>query len=201
MKRVYLAKSNKANPNLVSAVRQTLSKFDIELVEFTGGTYSHDLLLTCDEMIAIPDLSTLKTLENEISKFTTISLGKGLWEQISTFYEAGHSPFIITDYDGHVGIGGVVYDDDDDNFYSLELNDEKNYTDYGYFCINEKNAGLVGWELYDYMLDDTNLKDNSWVSNVLNESVEQYKTWKGSDNRKKFMVVAKKRKKIIARLK
>lgn len=191
MKRVYLAKSNRANPNLVSAVRQTLSKFEIELVEFTGGTYSHDLLLTCDELIVIPDLSELKSCV--YTKFTTISLGKGLWEQISTFYEVGHSPFIVTDYDGHVGIGGVVYDDDDDNHYSLDLNDEKNYTDYGYFCINEKNVSLVGWELYDYMLDDTNLKDNSWVSNVLTESIDEHKTWKVKDERKKFMVLLSKK--------
>lgn len=187
MKRVYLAKSNRANPNLVSAVRQTLSKFDIELVEFTGGTYSHDLLLSCDEMIAIPDLTTLKTCD--ISKFTTIALGKGLWEQIATTYECGKQVFVVTDYDGHVGIGGIVFDDDDDNFYSLELSDENDYTEYGYFCINEKNVSLVGWELYDYMLDDTNLKDNSWVSNVLTESIEEHKTWKIKDVRKKFMVL------------
>lgn len=200
MKRVYLAKSNRANPDLVSLVRQTLSKFDVEVVEFTGGTYSHDLLMSCDEIIAIPDLTTLKRCN--ISKFTTIALGKGLWEQIATTYECGKPVFIITDYDDNVGIGGVFFDDDDDNFYSLDLSDENDYTEYGYFCVNEKNADLVGWELYDFMLDGTSLKDKTWINGVMAEINDDYKTWKGNDtiqnwerkaNNKKFMVLLAKK--------
>lgn len=52
--KVYLAKSNKANPDVVARVRQTLSNYNLEIVEFKGGTYSHKQLLECDQMVIVP---------------------------------------------------------------------------------------------------------------------------------------------------
>ena len=39
MTKIYLAKSNRANPDDVAKVRRELNKHDIEIVEYTGGGY------------------------------------------------------------------------------------------------------------------------------------------------------------------
>jgi len=75
--KVYLAKSNKANPDLVARVRQTLSNYNLEIVEFKGGTYSHKQLLECDQMVIVP--AEVDACED----FAII--GKGLYEQIEAF--------------------------------------------------------------------------------------------------------------------
>jgi GTP:adenosylcobinamide-phosphate guanylyltransferase len=69
MKKIYLAKSNNANPNILYKVRSILSKFNVEVVEYSGGSYSHDLLLSCDELIVIPDIS--KTYNEMFSQLET----------------------------------------------------------------------------------------------------------------------------------
>lgn len=75
--KVYLAKSNKANPDLVSKTRQILSKFNIEIVEFTGGTYSHDKMLKCDMLVVVP----------YIDSDGSVVIGKGLFDQMEAFEE------------------------------------------------------------------------------------------------------------------
>jgi hypothetical protein len=75
--KVYLAKSNKANPDLVAKTRQILSKFNIEIVEFTGGTYSHDKMLECDMLVVVPF----------INSNGTVVIGKGLYDQMEAFEE------------------------------------------------------------------------------------------------------------------
>ena len=75
MERIYLGKSNRANPNMVSNVRDLVSKYNIELVEFTGGNYNSSIVKTCNYLIIVPELS-----DN-----SDIIIGKGLYEQITTF--------------------------------------------------------------------------------------------------------------------
>lgn len=167
MRRVYLAKSNKANPNLVSAVRQTLTKFDVQIVEFTGGSYSNDLLLSCDELYVIPDLSEAEN--DEYGKSWSVSIGKGLYQQIQSFIEpkGGDNIFIVTDFDDLLGVGGIHYDDDDDNFISIKAAGGDDYITYAYVIINTKNADIAPWELYDYVLESNQLKDVSWATELV----------------------------------
>ena len=195
MKRVYLAKSNRANPNLVSAVRQTLSKFDIELVEYIGGSYSNDLLLSCDELYIIPDLS--KSFDDDYEGTWSVPLGKGLYEQITSFQ---NDVFIVTDYDGHIGIGGIHYDDIQDMV--IEIADESDYVDYAMFTVDTEFCDKTSWELYDYISESNVLKDKTWINGVMSEINDDYKTWKGNDtiqnwerkaNNKKFMVLLAKK--------
>ena len=82
MKKVYLAKSNRSNPNLVLKVRELLSKFDIEIIEFTGGEYTHKPLLECDYLIVIPELPK-DNLDFEVEN---VIIGNGLFSQINVFY-------------------------------------------------------------------------------------------------------------------
>lgn len=72
--KVYLAKSNRANPDVVSRVRQTLSKFQIQIVEFTGGQFSHSPMMECNQLVVVPDLDSEE-----------IVIGKGLYGQITKF--------------------------------------------------------------------------------------------------------------------
>jgi hypothetical protein len=70
--KVYLAKSNRANPSDLITVRGELKKLEgIEIVEYSGGTYSHDSLSVCDYLVIVPQ-----------SNESPIILGKGLYEQI-----------------------------------------------------------------------------------------------------------------------
>lgn len=66
----YLAKSNRANPTLVSNVRHELHK-KFTIIEYTGGNYTHKLLCNSDFVVAI--------MENDYKY-----LGKGIYTQIYT---------------------------------------------------------------------------------------------------------------------
>jgi hypothetical protein len=200
MKRVYIAKSNRANPNLVSAVRQTLSKFDVEIVEFTGGAYSHDLLESCEELYVIPDLS--EAYDDDFVGFWSVPIGKGLYEQIEHFsgYNGGSEVFIVTSFGEK--IGGLYYEGNDENGYSIDIENENDYVNYAYITINTKNYVISPWDLYDYVLESNDIKDKSWVGDILTEMNDDLKTWKGNEtiqnwerkaNSKKFMVLLAKK--------
>lgn len=191
MKRIYLAKSNKANPNLVSEVRQTLSKFDVEVVEYVGGTYSHNLLMSCDELIVIPDLS--QSYHDDLLGNWCVSLGKGLCEQIQTFIKKYNHDniFVVTNYDGYSGIGGVYYEEDSE-YYSISIENERDYVSYAYFIVNTQEGLLAPWELYEYVLETNNLKDESWAKNALDDSIKKHKVLMVKKNEKfKFILIKK----------
>lgn len=80
--KIYLAKSNRANPDDVSRIRSIIQKYpnDVELVEFKGGSYSHKDLLACDLLVVVPDLTDFEPTEDNY-----IDIGKGLHEQIEAF--------------------------------------------------------------------------------------------------------------------
>ena len=182
MKKVYLAKSNKANPNTVSKVRQTLSKFNIQVVEFTGGTYSNDLLLSCDELIVIPDISECY----DDGYYWNCSIGKGLYEQIDAFKAKKNvDGFFIVTADDEEGVGGYYYDNGINGLYSnggeleeceILIHDEYDYINYGYIAIDTVKTGHVGFEISEYMQEITDLKDESWatelVSSVMSKTLK-----------------------------
>ena len=113
--KVYLAKSNRANPNLVTRVRQALSKFEIEIVEFTGGQFSHKPMLECEYLVVVPDLSGEE-----------IVIGKGLFEQIDRFQiENGWDNVLVVAHDDHEDIPireiGEIEIIDYDNYVSYAV--------------------------------------------------------------------------------
>lgn len=121
--KVYLAKSNRANPDVVSSVRQTLSKYDVEVVEFKGGAYSHKQLLECDVMVIVPATDTLWREEG-------IILGKGLYEQLQAFEDGSNRTMIVCDEELTVG-----------EIDSYWVENEKDYIEYGLveFYDNDDN--------------------------------------------------------------
>lgn len=105
--KVYLAKSNRANPDVVSRVRQTLSKFPIQIIEFTGGQFSHAPMMECEQLVVVPDLDGEE-----------IVIGKGLYEQITKFgiNKGFEYIFVISDSDDLMTkeideIANIDYDD------------------------------------------------------------------------------------------
>jgi hypothetical protein len=126
--KVYLAKSNRANPDVVSSVRQTLSKYDVEVVEFKGGAYSHKQLLECDVMVIVPATDTLWREEG-------IILGKGLYEQLQAFEQHSDIGDVMMVCDAELTVGEI-------NSYWVENDDD--YIDYGLveFYENDENVKL-----------------------------------------------------------
>jgi hypothetical protein len=118
--KVYLAKSNRANPNYVSKVRQMMEEYDIEIVEFTGGTYNSKDLVECNQLVVIPEINKSGKVQ---------PLGKGLYTQIFEFSKAKaeqwKTPF---DFDYVLFLA-----DEDFNAYGItliEIKDTENYVDY-----------------------------------------------------------------------
>lgn len=79
--KVYLAKSNKANPDLVMEVRKILSKYDVDIIEYKGGTYTNKPLLECDYLFIVPDSNNVEYDDG----FINTRIGKGLYNQIFDF--------------------------------------------------------------------------------------------------------------------
>jgi hypothetical protein len=63
------------------AVRDLLNRYDVEVVEFKGGSYSHKPLLKCDMLVVVPEFDE----DNEDDNQEWIDIGKGLHEQIMVF--------------------------------------------------------------------------------------------------------------------
>ena len=116
--KVYLAKSNRANPDVVSRVRQALSKFPIQIVEYTGGQFSHAPMMECEQLVVVPDL------EDE-----EIVIGKGLYEQISKFGNNNGYEYVF------------VISEEDLTVKDVEQIDVIDYDDYVAFALIEFKRG------------------------------------------------------------
>lgn len=82
MPKVYLSKSNTADPALVESTRSLLRKMDCEILEFMGGKYSNAddrVLQSADALLIVPPLSQLE--EDQY----VYSVGRGQWDQILKF--------------------------------------------------------------------------------------------------------------------
>jgi hypothetical protein len=173
MKKIYLAKSNNANPNILYKVRSILSKFNVEVVEYSGGSYSHDLLLSCDELIVIPDIS--KTYNEMFSHEFYVPLGKGLHDQIDVFKSESNldNIFIVTEFDD-VSVRGFCYGFNYDykDGYIIQIQDEDDYKNYSHILIDKDSALISPWCYELYLKEIHKLKDESWISDCLNESID-----------------------------
>jgi hypothetical protein len=123
--KVYLAKSNKANPNVVSMVRQLLSNYDVSVVEYTGGSYTDKPMLDCDFLVVIPEFpSSVVDLEYEIK------LGRGLFEQINVWLNKKSKKSLII-----ISNNGVIVS----GFKNLLCTNNKDYINYGVLTLENEN--------------------------------------------------------------
>lgn len=61
--KVYLSRSNAADPAVFSLVRQVIENLGHEVVTFNGGEYSSKPLLECDALVLVPSAQMLPAIE------------------------------------------------------------------------------------------------------------------------------------------
>ena len=154
MEKFYLAKSNKANPDDVMRVRQLLSKYDINVVEYTGGAYSHKPLKECNYLVIVPDMNNVKTE----SFGSYVKLGKGLHDQIIYFNNQNNicrnNILIIKD----TSDGDLTFS----FFEDLDLCDD--YIDYSSAILKDEEFQLVSFmdNLFDFKISSINSKGSNY---------------------------------------
>jgi hypothetical protein len=83
--KIYLAKSNRCSPLDYMKVRSALSAKDVEILEHTGGNYSHNKLYTAEKLIVLPEKVGMPC-----------TIGRGLYEQILAFGMNSREVYIVT---------------------------------------------------------------------------------------------------------
>lgn len=82
--KLYISKSKAGDVAVINGIMATLRAYDVEILEFTGGTYNTDALLKADILLVIPPLPIDESGQTwvgkgqclEISEFSTKCLGK-----------------------------------------------------------------------------------------------------------------------------
>jgi len=132
--KIYLAKSNRANPEHLMMVRKTLGNFDVEVVEFKGGAYSHKSLLKCDMLVILPELEEDEDTDSYIDE---LPLGKGLHEQYFAFKEKNRNDcdiLIVHECNDSWGVGVGPIDE-------IEPCDTDDYVNYSLAFITPDKCG------------------------------------------------------------
>lgn len=128
--KVYLSKSNESNPTEVALIKKILQdKFDIELVEYTGGTYTNLPLRKCDKLIIIPP--------QLCGNSDKALIGAGQMGQIRDFLNVGKDrcDILIVDF-----VHDAVVTDDDDEYQEAEIHVSEFY-DATILDINNYKSG------------------------------------------------------------
>ncbi len=159
MEKFYLAKSNKANPDDVMRVRQLLSKYDINVVEYTGGAYSHKPLKECNYLVIVPDMNNVKTE----SFGSYVKLGKGLHDQIIYFTSqnnicSGRNNILVVK---DTSDGDLTFSFFEDLDLYLHEND---YIDYSSAILKDEEFQLVSFmdNLFDFKISSINSKGSNY---------------------------------------
>jgi len=115
--KVYLSKSNSGCLVPIADIRRILRNMDIEIVEFTGGNYTHEKLLASDVLLVIPPLEKIVPEYSE----QYFDIGKGQHGQIEAFAQlkGKGNVFIAT----NIGMDGDEkrQNIEVEEFYSVEV--------------------------------------------------------------------------------
>ena len=150
MFKIYLAKSNRANPDDVANVRNFLAKYSdtVRVVEYTGGKFSHKDMLNCELLVVVPDLSDYSPYDN------FVGVGKGLHEQIEAFQSQSAG-----DNDEYPEILIVMetseLEMDVRAFDGLDIDDSDDYVNYSAVSFDEEEMTFLD------VMDTIGLKQNS----------------------------------------
>lgn len=123
MKQVYFAKSNRANPEKMASVRQTLKGLDCIIKEFEGGQYSNKDLIESDILVMLPET---------MLDSTTASVGKGLASQLEDFRMTNGVDHIFIVHS--VSPGNLMVS----KFVRLEITDQRSWTNTGKVHFREE---------------------------------------------------------------
>jgi hypothetical protein len=152
--KIYLAKSNKANPDQLMAVRAMLSRFNVEVVEYNGGTYSHKPMLECDKLFILPDLSNYDEDEDYVG------IGKGLHQQIAEWktYKSSEVYAVVNDSDDYY-LREVI---------DLDINDSDDYINYS-FAVLDYNYTVTMLTKLTKFFGNPNLGESKVNKNISNK--------------------------------
>lgn len=150
--KIYFAKSNRANPNTVMAVRALLESHDVEIVEYKGGHFSHQPMLDCDYLVVLPE-------HDESYGDEELPLGKGLHEQIQKWEHNNNMSNMFIVYTDHLDI--CMLDD-------IDVADYDDYVNYSVALLG-KDLGLLGHVLENRLGPVVDKDSSSTTSVTTNE--------------------------------
>lgn len=159
MKKIYLAKSNRSNPDYVQKVRGIIQDYNCEIVEYKGGGFSHRQMLECDMLIVVPDL-TRHEKDDGGQGIDTVGVGKGLFQQVEVYldtYGDERPIYIVHDCDNGWDPNISTLDTSDDDWG--EVDDPNDYIDYGWLyikptCDMYENLSTIIGEFFGELSDE-----------------------------------------------
>ena len=80
--KIYFSKSNAVPKVTVDKIRRYILKFDVEIKEFTGGTYNNSVMDDCEYLIVLPP-----GMSETSKKPTFFNVGRGIYQQTQYFYD------------------------------------------------------------------------------------------------------------------
>ena len=80
--KIYFSKSNTVPKVTVDKIRRYILKFDVEIKEFTGGTYNNSVMNDCEYLIVLPP-----GMSETSKKPTFFNVGRGIYQQTQYFYD------------------------------------------------------------------------------------------------------------------
>lgn len=109
--RIYISKSKQSDFNELLKLKSDLSKFkNIEILEFQGGNYTPDLLLSADLVIFIPPKDPV--LKEHLIGYAYLDVGKGQYKEFENTSFKNSIPCVL-----YI----------DDHFYVIEDADDAAY--------------------------------------------------------------------------
>lgn len=141
----------------VLQVKEILARMDIELVEFTGGTFSHAPMLECYALLVLPPSKKIINFDG----FDYFEVGKGQYEQIKTFGEKNSGDiYMITGVDtNESGDMSLLVDE----VYASHLTDKDWQLHYGKIELWENQDFLDEFDDVFALLPKTDLLlDYNW---------------------------------------
>lgn len=94
--KVYLSRSNAADPAVFSIVKEIIEDLGHEVVTFNGGEYSKKPLIECDVLVVVPSAAMLPALEDNnmvVLEDNCPDIGKGQFEQCRDFAKEHRQSF------------------------------------------------------------------------------------------------------------
>ena len=122
--RIYLSKSNRANPDYVMVVREYLNELGYKVIEHEGGAYNEDFLYTCKKMVMVGMHSPTHMNKGEVL------IGKGQYHQLNGRRNRG---MVQNYYFSHEEEGNPIFR----KIAEIRVMNEDNWvSEYGLFKIN-----------------------------------------------------------------
>lgn len=83
---IYLSKSNRCNPMFVMSARKFIQESfpGVELLEFTGGSYNRNVILSADLCFVVSDAMPIVDHDKEIM---IIDVGRGIYTEVREFLD------------------------------------------------------------------------------------------------------------------